>query len=113
MHTVAGITKMKRFLQMIFFALLAVIAVAAVVLVFPAFHKHNTIKKRQLEAKKELNKQTSECLILRKKLNNVENNTTEIEKIAREKFNYCKKGETVYKFDSKETARNSLSETSN
>jgi cell division protein FtsB len=97
---------MKRFLQMFFFALLAVIAVAAVFFVFPAFHKYNTIKKRHLEAKKELNKQTSECLILRKKLNNVENNTTEIEKIAREKFNYCKKGETVYKFNSTGSTKN-------
>ena len=85
---------------MIFFALLAVIAVAAVVLVFPAFHKYNTIKKREIEAKNELKEQKNECFILRKKLDNVENNTTEIEKIAREKFNYCKEDETVYKFKS-------------
>ena len=97
---------MKRFLQMVFFALLAVIAVAAVVLVFPSFHKYNTIKKRQLEASKELDEQTNECLILRKKLNNIENNTSEIEKIAREKFNYCKQGETVYKFSSNHTVNN-------
>ena len=95
---------MKRFLQMVFFALLAVMAVAAVVLVFPAFHKFNTIKKRQMEAQNELKKQTKECLILRKKLDNIENNTTEIEKIAREKFNYCKKGETVYKFNSNKSS---------
>jgi len=98
---------MKRFLQMVFFALLAVMAVAAVVLVFHAFHKYNTIKNRQLEANKELKKQTNECLLLRKKLNNIENNTTEIEKIAREKFNYCKNGETVYKFNSKEAEKDS------
>ena len=100
---------MKRFLQMVFFAILAIIAVAAVVLVFPAFHKYNTIKKRELEAKSELKKQTNECLILRKKLNNIENNTSEIEKIAREKFNYCKKGETVYKFNTENSAKNSSS----
>jgi cell division protein FtsB len=104
---------MKRFLQMVFFALLAIIAVAAVVLVFPAFHKYSAIKKRQLEAKKELKKQTNECLILRKKLDNIENNDTEIEKISREKFNYCKEGETVYKFNSKEEAENLSSKTSN
>ena len=89
---------MRRFLQMLFFALLAAIAVTSVVLVLPAFHKYSTIKKRQQEAKKELKKQTNECLVLRQKLNNMEKNTTEIEKLAREKFNYCKKGEIIYKF---------------
>jgi len=89
---------MKRFLQMLFFALLAVIAVTAVVLIIPAFHKYNTIQKRRQEAKVELKKQTNECLVLQQKLNNIEKNTTEVEKIAREKFNYCKEGETVYKF---------------
>jgi cell division protein FtsB len=92
---------MKRFLQMLFIALLAAIAVTSVVLILPAFHKYSTIKTRQHEARKELKKQTNECLVLRKRLNNIENGTTQIEKIAREKFNYCKEGETVYKFKEK------------
>ena len=87
---------------MVFFAFLAIIAVAAIVLVFPAFHKYSTIKKRHIEAENELKKQTNECLVLRKKLNNIVNNTSEIEKIAREKFNYCKRGEVVYKFKSRD-----------
>ena len=89
---------MKKFLQMLFFALLATIAVVSVVLVFPAFYKYCTIKERRQEAKHEFKKQVNECLVLRHKLSNIEKDTTEIEKIAREKFNYCKTGETVYKF---------------
>ena len=92
---------MKRFLQMLFFALLAAVAVSAVVFVFPSFHKYNKIQKRYIQSKKDLKKQTDECIGLRHKLNNIENSTSEIEKIAREKFNYCKEGETVYKFNSK------------
>ena len=92
---------MKRFMQMLFFALLAAVAVTAVVLVFPAFHKYSKIKERREEAKKTLRTQTDECLILRQKLNNLDKSTNEIEKIARQKFNYCKEGETIYKFKDK------------
>jgi len=90
---------MKSFLQILFFAFLAAIAVASVVLVFPAFHKFYTIKTSKLDADNELKKQKNECLLLRQKLSNIKNSTSEIEKIAREKFNYCKSGETVYKFN--------------
>jgi cell division protein FtsB len=89
---------MKRLLQIIFASLLAALAAISVALIFPAYHKNKTMKIRQQEVTQELNKHKSECIVLRKKLHAVENSTEEVEKIAREKFNYCKPNETVYKF---------------
>ena len=94
---------MEKFLQMLFFALLATVAVVSVVFVLPAFHKYSTIKERRQEARAAFKRQVNECLVLRHKLSNIEKNTTEIEKMAREKFNYCKEGETIYKFKEEKT----------
>ena len=89
---------MKRLLQIVFAALLAALAAISVVLIFPSYHKNKTMKIRQQEVSKELNKHKNDCLVLKKRLHAVESSTEEVEKIAREKFNYCKPNETVYKF---------------
>jgi cell division protein FtsB len=89
---------MKRLLQIIFVALIAALAAISVALIFPAYHKHKTMLLRQQEVTNELRKHTNECIILRKKLHAVESSSEEVERIAREKFNYCKPNETVYKF---------------
>ena len=92
---------MKRFLQILFIASLAALAAISVALIFPAFHKYKTMKKREQEVSRELKIQKDECITLKKQLHAIENNSDEIEKIAREKFNYCKPDETVYKFKNK------------
>ena len=89
---------MKRLLQIIFLALLAALAAVSVALIFPAWHKYKSMQQRKQEVTEELNKHKSDCIQLKKQLHAVENNSTEVEKIAREKFNYCKPNETVYKF---------------
>ncbi|MCF7790848.1 MAG: septum formation initiator family protein [Victivallales bacterium] len=90
---------MKKFLQIIFIALLAALAAISVALIFPAFHKYKTMKTRQQEVTEELNKHKNQCIQLRRELHSLENNTKKIEKIAREKFNYCKPKEKIYKFN--------------
>jgi len=89
---------MREILPVLFFALLAAILVAAVALVFPAYKKSQTIKLRQEEVKSELKTQKSELLKLKRESNALENDPKAVERVAREKFNYCKDGELVYKF---------------
>ena len=89
---------MKKLLQILFIALLAIMVVAAVVLVFPAYHKYQSLKAKQLEIREELNRQKSETMVLRQRLNDLENKSNEVEKLAREKFNLSKNGEIIYKF---------------
>jgi cell division protein FtsB len=89
---------MKKLMQILFIALLAIMIVAAVVLVFPAYHKYQSLKLKQMETREELNRQKAETMLLRQRLNDLENKSNEIEKLAREKYNLSKPGETVYKF---------------
>ena len=89
---------MKRLLHMVFVAVLAAIAVVSVVMILPAFHKYQSLRKRNFESQNELNQNKAECIRLRKKLNNLDNHTEQIERIAREKFNFCKKDELIIKF---------------
>ena len=89
---------MKRLLQIIFITLLALIALAAVVLVFPAYHKNRNLSQQSAETKQTLIESQQEYMKTRQKLSNLNNKSDEVERIAREKFNLCKESETVYKF---------------
>lgn len=81
------------------YAFLAILAVIAFSLLFPAYNnlKKMEIKLSDMEAK--LDARKAECFELKKRLNELENNPKAIEKIAREKFNMCKKGEIVYTYE--------------
>jgi len=89
---------MKKILPLLFFAFLAAVAVAVVAFVFPAYSKNKKIRERDDEITTELKRKKVECLSHKQKLSDLEHNPKEVEKIAREKFNYCKDSETVYKF---------------
>jgi cell division protein FtsB len=89
---------MKRLLQIIFIALLALVALASVVLVFPAYHKNRNLSQQSMETKQRLIENQQEYMKTRQKLSNLNNKSDEVERIAREKFNLCKESETVYKF---------------
>lgn len=91
---------MNRLLQIVFIALLASIAVASTVLIFPAYHKNKSLSSQKIETKQKLIEKQQEYLKLRQTLNNITSKDEEVEKIAREKFNLCKTSEVVYKFDS-------------
>lgn len=89
---------MKKILRILFIASLAVLAVVSVTLLFPAFHKYKNMEARHYEVKSGLEREKGKALTLKQNLNSLENSSQGIEKIAREKFNYCKDNETVYKF---------------
>lgn len=91
---------MNRLLQIVFIALLASILVASAVLIFPAYHKNQSLSTQKMEIKQKLMEKQQDYLKLRQTLNNITSKNEEVEKIAREKFNLCKDSETVYKFDS-------------
>lgn len=85
------------------YAFFAVFAVVAFALLFPAYNnlKKMEIKLSELESK--LDTKKAECTELRKRLNELENNPKAIEKIAREKFNMCKKDEIIYTYTTVQT----------
>ncbi len=89
---------MKRFLKIILAAIIAVIALASVVLIFPSYHKFKSVKEKENKTNTEVELKKAEYIKLKAQLNNLNNNTEEVEKIAREKYNMAKEDETIYKF---------------
>lgn len=89
---------MEKVYSYFVYAFFAVLAVVAFALLFPAYNnlKKMEIKLSELESK--LDTKKAECTELRKRLNELENNPKAIEKIAREKFNMCKKDEIIYTY---------------
>jgi len=92
---------MKKLLTMLIVAFIIAIIVAIVAIVLPSYEKHQEMTRKLNNAESELTKQKNECLTLKQKLNTIKHSTTEIERIAREKFNYCKSDELIYKFNGK------------
>ncbi len=92
---------MKKLIAMLIIAFIIAIIVAIVAIVIPSYEKNQEMKKRLNDVAIELTKQKNECLTLKQKLNAIKHSTTEIERIAREKFNYCKSNELIYKFNEK------------
>ncbi len=89
---------MKKILPLLFFAFLAAVAVAVVAFIFPAYSKHKKIRERDDEITAELKRKKVETLAHKQKLSDLEHNPKEVERVAREKFNFCKDSEVVYKF---------------
>lgn len=89
---------MRKILRILFIASLAILAVVSVTLLFPALHKYKNMEARHYEVKSDLETERGKALTLKQDLNELANSSFGVEKIAREKFNYCKDDETVYKF---------------
>jgi len=89
---------MKRFLKIILAAVIVVIALASVVLIFPSYYKYKSVKEKEYHVNKEIELKKAEYVKLKAQVNSLNNNTEEVEKIAREKYNMAKEGEMVYKF---------------
>lgn len=90
---------MKRFLLFFSIALFISFLVASAVMVFPAYHNNKNLTRENLETRRKLIEKQREYMQLRQTLSNINSRTEEVEKIAREKFNFCREGETVYKFE--------------
>ena len=81
-----------------FMVLLILLLVAATV-ILPKYKKYNDIllKTAQIEQKLDLRKRERNAL--QDELDALKSDPNAIERVAREKFRYCKSGEKIYHFD--------------
>lgn len=89
---------MRKFFTVLCLALSAMTLVAVVALVFPSFKRYQAMKARYYDVAEESAKAKSELTRLHQELRALEYDPKAVEKIAREKFNYCEENEIVYKF---------------
>jgi len=86
----------------LFFYLIAVIVIIfALLLIWPVHLKYRKMKANVDSRNEALEKKTAECVKLNKEVQELESEPKAVEKIAREKFNMCKEGEVILKYDSK------------
>ena len=90
---------MDKLLKVCLFLLLAIVIVISFALIFPAYNNLKKMTVRVSDLEKELEKRKNECSLLRRQLYDLQNNPKAVEKVAREKYNMCAEGETVYIYE--------------
>lgn len=86
----------------LFFYLVAVIVIVfSLLLIWPVHMKYRKMKSNVDTLNETLEKKTAECVKLNKEVQELETEPKAVEKVAREKFNMCKEGEVILKYDNK------------
>lgn len=70
----------------------------AAVLVWPVYRKYTRINEHVMELKEELSRKNDECAELNKLVHDLEHRPAAVERVAREKFGFCKDGEIILKY---------------
>ncbi|MCP3966904.1 MAG: hypothetical protein GY750_05330 [Lentisphaerae bacterium] len=91
--------KKKKIVLYFFYLVVVLIVVSSAVLILPVYRKYQK-RRTVLNQLKELAElKTIECIKLNKEVYGLENSSEEVEKVAREKFGLCRKGETVMQYE--------------
>ena len=88
---------MRKILALVMFAFMAAEGVALAALLLPAHQSRQAMLDRCAALKSELDERIKKRMELEKRFFDLQNSPDAIEKVAREKFNYSKPGETVLK----------------
>lgn len=79
--------------------LVILLLVAAAALLFPRYRELRKAESERLAAKQLEERKKQRIVELRQENEELKNSPDAVEKVAREKFNLCKPGETVMKYD--------------
>ena len=94
--------KSSSFVSFLVFILLIIASVITFVLIVPVYSKYKNMERELGELKKKLEKKHAECNRLNRLVNDLRHSPKAAEKVAREKFGLCRKGEVIFKYDKKE-----------
>ena len=78
---------------------MGMILVFSLIFVWPAYKKYSKLRDFVAELNEELNAKSAECIALNREVHDLEHRPSAAEKVAREKFNLCREGELVLKYD--------------
>jgi cell division protein FtsB len=88
----------KKTLSVLFYLLVGLVLAASVIFLYPVWRKYLKVQDENLKVKKEYAAKEAECLQLNKEVNDIENEPKAVEKVAREKFGFCKENEVILKY---------------
>ena len=83
--------KVQAMLSFSLYVLLGVIFAFSVILVLPVYKRYADMEKNVAELKNAQN----ECLTLTREVHDLEHSAAAAEKVAREKYNFCREGEQI------------------
>lgn len=92
-------SKLKSVLSVFLYILLFLIFVFAVTLFSPAMKRTHEVEQKLDEQKAILEKKKNDRIALLREVHDLEHDPAAIEKVARERFNMCKEGEIIIKYD--------------
>ena len=92
-------SKLKKVISVFLYILLFLIFVFALTLFSPAMKRTHEVEQKLDEQKVVLEKKKAVRTALLREVHDLERNPEAIEKVARERFNMCKEGEIIIKYD--------------
>ena len=87
--------KVQAMLSFSLYVLLGVIFAFSVILVLPVYKRYADMEKNVAELNNELKNAQNECLTLTREVHYLEHSAAAAEKVAREKYNFCREGEQI------------------
>ena len=91
----------NNIISLYFYLIAVIVIVFALLLIWPVHLKYRKMKANVDSLSEALEKKTEECLKLNREVQELESSPRAVEKVAREKFNMCKEGEVILKYDTK------------
>ncbi len=85
-----------------FLVIVGVLLFAGAAVLVPAHQEYREATRDLMEVGEELARQEEQILRIRREINSLKNDYRAIERVAREKFGYCRDGEKIYHFDDPE-----------
>jgi cell division protein FtsB len=91
--------KVRNVFSVFLYVLLGMILVFSLAFVWPVYKKYSKLRDHVAELNEELSAKSAECIELNREVHDLEHKPSAAEKVAREKYNLCKDGELVLKYD--------------
>lgn len=88
-------TKVQKMLSFSLYVLLGIIFAFSVILVLPVYKRYTDMQKNVSDLNIELKNAQNECLTLTREVHDLEHSAAAAEKVAREKYNFCREGEQI------------------
>lgn len=83
----------------VFLAAVLILVLGSAAILLPAYYDYRRARSDLTRVQSELARQEEEMLRLRRDIRRLRTDYRAIEKVAREKFGYCRDEETIYHFD--------------
>lgn len=87
--------KIQKMLSGFLYGLLAVILAFSVILVLPVYRKYRAKQNEVAELDRELREAQEECQNLIREVHDLENTALATERVAREKYKFCRENEEI------------------